>query len=100
MLNTKKFLNTINNSLKKKEGYYSVEFLEELAEKVDDYLDKRVNLSSNEEDALEFLSKQLWDIACSYPYCDEYVGTLAQKELISDIKDTMECVYGRYEAKH
>ncbi len=100
MLSTKKFLEKISKELQAKQGYYSKEYLEDLAERVDEYYDARVNLSLNEENALLLLSEELWDIPGHYSFSSDDTGKTAQKTLIADIEDMIERVYGAYEAKH
>ena len=101
MLSTKKFLEKISKELQVKQGYYSKEYLEDLAERVDEYhYDIRVNLSANEKNALNLLSEELWNISGHYSFSSDDMGKTAQKTLISDIEDMIERVYGAYEAKH
>ena len=100
MLSTKKFLEKISKELQAKQGYYSKEYLEDLAERVDEYYDHRVNLSTNEDNALQLLSRELWDIPDHYSFSSDDMGMTAQKTLIADIEDMIERVYGAYEAMH
>lgn len=101
MLSTKKFLEKISKELQARQGYYSKEYLEDLAERVDEYhYDTRVNLSANEENALTLLSEELWNISGHYSFSSDDMGETAQNTLITDIEDMIERVYGAYEAMH
>ncbi len=99
MLSTKKFLEKISKELQVEQGCYSKEYLEDLAERVDEYhYNTRVNLSTNEENALMLLSEELWDIQGHYSFSSDDMGKTAQQTLIADIEDMIERVYGAYEA--